>query len=52
LRVRLEKAEPGDEVSEPQFATLPTTNNASVGERILRYGARFKPKRPTDGDGT
>jgi sulfite dehydrogenase (quinone) subunit SoeA len=51
LRVRLEKAEPEDETSQPQFATLPSTNNASVGERILRYGARFKPKRPTDGDG-
>jgi sulfite dehydrogenase (quinone) subunit SoeA len=46
LRVRLEKAEPGDEVSEPQFAAQPATNRASVGERILRYGARFKPKRP------
>ena len=51
LRVRLEKAEPEDETSQPQFATLPSTNNALVGERILRYGARFKPKRPTDGDG-
>ena len=55
LRVRLEKAEPGDEISEPQFATLPSTNPKSMGERILRYGARFKPKRPpkgnTGGDG-
>ena len=49
LRVRLEKSEPGDELSQPQFATQPATNKASVGERILRYGARFKPKRPTDG---
>jgi sulfite dehydrogenase (quinone) subunit SoeA len=47
LRVRLEKAEPEDETSQPQFDTLPSTNAASVGERILRYGARFKPKRPT-----
>ena len=55
LRVRLEKAEPGDETSQPQLDTLPSTNNASVGERILRYGARFKPKRPVEpqsgGDG-
>ena len=46
LRVRIEKAEPEDEVTQPQFAQQPATNAASMGERILRYGARFKPKRP------
>ena len=56
LRVRIEKApaETGaeEETSLPQFDTLPSTNDASVTQRILRYGARFKPKRPGRGDNT
>ena len=51
LRVRIEKAEPEDEVTQPQFAQQPATNAASMGERILRYGARFKPKRLGAKDG-
>jgi len=50
LRVRIEKAEAEEEITLPQFAAQPPTNNASVGQRILRYGARFKPKRPAKGD--
>ena len=54
LRVRIEKApaETGaeEETSLPQFKAQPSTNNASVTQRILRYGARFKPKRPGQGD--
>lgn len=50
LRVRIEKAEAGDETSLPQFDAQPSTNNVSVGQRILRYGARFKPKRLAKGD--
>ena len=46
LRVRIEKAEAEEEITLPQFDAQPSTNNASVGQRILRYGARFKPKRP------
>jgi sulfite dehydrogenase (quinone) subunit SoeA len=50
LRVRIEKAEAGEETSLPQFDAQPSTNDASVTQRILRYGARFKPKRPGKGD--
>ncbi|MDA1323726.1 MAG: molybdopterin oxidoreductase family protein [Proteobacteria bacterium] len=53
LRVRIEKAEPEDEVSLPQFDTRPAPAPPVPGEgkknAILRYGARFKPKR---GSGT
>lgn len=49
LRVRIEKAEAEEEITLPQFDTQPSTNNASVSQRILRYGARFKPKRPAKG---
>jgi anaerobic selenocysteine-containing dehydrogenase len=56
LRVRIEKApaETGAEegTSLPQFDALPSTNEVSVTQRILRYGARFKPKRPGQGDNT
>ncbi len=56
LRVRIEKApaETGaeEETSLPQFDAQPSTNDASVTQRILRYGARFKPKRPGRGDNT
>ena len=45
LRVRIEKSEDEEEITLPQFAAQPSTNNASIGQRILRYGARFKPKR-------
>ena len=50
LRVRIEKAEAKDETSLPQFSAQPSTNKVSVGQRILRYGARFKPKRTEKGD--
>jgi anaerobic selenocysteine-containing dehydrogenase len=50
LRVKIEKAEPEDETTVPQFGTQPA---GGVGARIgsiLRYGARFKPKRPGSGN--
>ncbi len=49
LRVRIEKAAPEDETTQPQFDPQPATTDVSSGDGILRYGARFKPPRPGGG---
>jgi anaerobic selenocysteine-containing dehydrogenase len=41
LRVRIEKCEPGDEVTEPQFPALPPPPGLMKPPSIVRYGARF-----------
>jgi sulfite dehydrogenase (quinone) subunit SoeA len=50
LRVRLEKAPaedqvPEDQVSEPQFATLPMPPHSPARPDVLRYGGRFRIAR-------
>ena len=42
LRVRIEKCEAGDEVSEPQFPTLPLPVGLAPSPNVSRYGAQFK----------
>jgi anaerobic selenocysteine-containing dehydrogenase len=41
LRVRIEKCEPGDEVTEPQFATIPRPPGLDPAPSVNRYGAAF-----------
>jgi len=41
LRVRLEKCEPGEQITEPQFATLPRPPGLSAPGNVNDYGARF-----------
>jgi anaerobic selenocysteine-containing dehydrogenase len=41
LRVRIEKCEPGDETSEPQFATIPRPPGLDPAPSVNRYGAAF-----------
>jgi len=45
LRVRIEKCEPGEEMTEPQFATLPRPPGLSAPPSVNNYGARFAPAR-------
>ena len=49
LRVRIEKAAPGAELSEPQFDTLPLPPHLPKRPEILRYGAGFRT--PSRGSG-
>jgi anaerobic selenocysteine-containing dehydrogenase len=42
LCVRIEKCDPGDETSEPQFATLPPLAGLAAAPAINQYGAEFK----------
>jgi sulfite dehydrogenase (quinone) subunit SoeA len=43
LRVRVEKCEPGEEISEPQFPQLARPPGLAEGPRSNDYGARFAP---------
>ena len=45
LRVRIEKCEAGDEISEPQFPTLPLPVGLTPAPTVSRYGAQFKDER-------
>tara|TARA_B100000686_G_C16277474_1_gene707101 strand:+ start:42 stop:404 length:363 start_codon:yes stop_codon:yes gene_type:complete len=42
LRVKIEKANPEDELSAPQFSPQPSHGSARLQEKILRYGEKFK----------
>ena len=44
LRVKVEKCEAGDEVTEPQFATLPRPPGLAPAPRISTYGKQFGPR--------
>ena len=44
LRVRISKAEPGDEVSEPQFEALKPVPGVQKRPDILRFGEQFLPQ--------
>ncbi|MEC7490255.1 MAG: molybdopterin oxidoreductase family protein [Pseudomonadota bacterium] len=50
LRVKIEKAEPENEITSPQFETQPPRGTSSRPDRILRYGAHFKPVRIRGGN--
>jgi len=43
LRVRIEKCEPGEEMTEPQFPTLPSPSGLSLPARVNSYGVNFAP---------
>ena len=45
LRVKIEKAEPGEQISLPQFETQPPRGRFFLHDKILRYGAIFKANR-------
>src|SRR5216683_2927865 len=49
LRVRIEKAPVGEQMTEPQFAVLPVPPRAPVRPAILRYGAKFRAARSGGG---
>jgi len=40
LRVRIEKCDPGEEVTEPQFPILPPPPGFSAPSSLNRFGAR------------
>ena len=44
LRVRIRKAEAGDETSEPQFEPLQTVPGVQERPQILRFGEQFLPR--------
>jgi anaerobic selenocysteine-containing dehydrogenase len=44
LRVRVEKSEPGEEISEPQFLELARPPGLAEGPRANAYGGRFAPR--------
>ena len=53
LRVRIEKAEPENEETFPQFQPQPTRQKSRLRDNILRYGALFKSvRRSKDGGDT
>ena len=45
LRVRIEKCEPGAEVSEPQFPDLPRPPGVEPAPTLNDYGARLAQKK-------
>ncbi|MEE2720823.1 MAG: molybdopterin oxidoreductase family protein [Pseudomonadota bacterium] len=51
LRVRIEKAEPENEETFPQFRQQPTRQKSRLRDNILRYGALFKSVRPSNDGG-
>jgi sulfite dehydrogenase (quinone) subunit SoeA len=45
LCVRLEKCEPGEETSEPQFPTLPRLAGLTAPSAVNQYGAQLSHRR-------
>jgi anaerobic selenocysteine-containing dehydrogenase len=45
LRVRIEECEPGDEISQPQFATLPPPPGLEAAPSVNRRGSAMAAKR-------